>query len=385
MTLRGPDWDVARAAAFDVGARLPTECLPTSSADGRVLAEPVRALTSLPPRSASAMDGWAVSGAGPWTVVGDLRAGDLHDRPLAPGEAVAIATGGALPAGTLGVLRQEHGARAGDGRLVGVVVADQDVRPAGEEAGLGDVLIASGTRLNPAHLGLAAAAGHDSLAVVRRARAKVLVLGDELLAAGPSRDGRIRDSLGPQLPGWLRRLGVDVVSVDWIADTLEAHVDALAACGDVDVVVTSGGTAAGPVDFVRRALKRSGGDVVVDTVAVRPGHPMLLGRWTDRWLIGLPGNPQAAVVALMTLGAPLIEALAGRRLPELPVRRLAAAVVSRGDRTRLVACTDDGQACTPAEFIGSGMLRGLADADGFAVVGHGNGAIGEVVPWLPLP
>ncbi len=137
---------------------------------------------------------------------------------------------------------------------------------------------------------------------------------------------------------------------------------------------------------MHRGLQESGGDLVVDTVAVRPGHPMLLGRWAgDRWLVGLPGNPQAAVVALLTLCAPLVDALSGLPFADLGRRHLTDAVVSRGERTRLVACRSVGDQCTPAEYIGSGMLRGLAAADGFAIVPHGQGAVGDAVDWLPFP
>jgi molybdopterin molybdotransferase len=181
-------------------------------------------------------------------------------------------------------------------------------------------------------------------------------------------------------------MGVDVLGVEPVADTFEAHVNALGAVQGADVVVTTGGTGHGPVDFLRAALAATDGRLGVDTVEVRPGSPMILGDWAGgRWLVGLPGNPQAAIVALMTLGLPLVDALAGRPLADLGTRRLAAPVVSRGARTRLVPCVDLGGAAVPAEFIGSGMLRGLAGSDGFAVVAGGQGDGGAIVPWLPLP
>jgi molybdopterin molybdotransferase len=386
MTLVHPGWDEARAAAFAAGRALPAEIVPIGRADRRILADDVRARTALPPRDASAMDGWAVCGTGPWRVVADVLAGDVLDRDLVAGEAVVIATGAALPPNATGVLRSEHGEVDGAGALHGRVEPRQDVRPAGEEARAGLLLVEAGTLLTPAHLGLAAAAGHDELLVVRRPRGRVLVFGDELLRSGLARDGKVRDSLGAQVPAWLRRMGVDVVGIDWVADTVAAHADALASVEDADLVVTSGGTAAGPVDHLRDALARTGGELVVDTVFVRPGGPMMLGRWpADRWLIGLPGNPQAAIAALMTLGSPLLDALHRRSLTSLATRRLAASVDSRDDRTRLVPCVDAMGGCAPTDFIGSGMLRGLAAADGFAVVAGGRGAIGDEVRWLPLP
>lgn len=386
MNLICPDWNKARRAAHASGQVLGTQTIPLSVGDRRVLAEPVHSRTPLPPNDASAMDGWAVCGAGPWSVIAEILAGAVSDFSLMPGEAVGIATGAALPANTSGILRTEHGNVSDVGLLMGDVTEGQDIRPSGEEAEANTLLIHEGTRLTPGHLGLAAAAGYDEIRVVRRPRAHYLVFGDELLHTGSAHDGKVRDSLGQQIPAWLDRLGVDVVDVSWVADTLAAHVRALNECSDVDIVVTSGGTAAGPVDFVRQALALTGGDLLIDTVAVRPGSPMLFGRWVEsRWLIGLPGNPQAAIAALLTLGGPLVAALNGQPVPTLDVRKLRELVTSRGDLSRLVLCTSSGGECTPTSYIGSGMLRGLASADGFAVIPPSGARIGDLVPWLALP
>jgi molybdopterin molybdotransferase len=386
MPLVLPSWDVAREAAHAAARPLTTESIPVARADRRVLASPLRARTALPPSDASAMDGWAVAGAGPWRVGAQVLAGEALDHQIAPGHAVRIATGAAVPAGTTGVLRSEEGRLDADGRLHGVVHPRQDIRPAGAEAQAEEVLVEAGTTLSPAHVGLAAAAGHDDVVVVRRPRAHVLVMGDELLRDGPARDGKVRDSLGGQVPAWLVRMGCDVVAVDWVSDTREAHATALRDASDADLVVTSGGTANGPVDFVREVLVSTGGALLVDGVDVRPGSPMILGQWRDgRVLAGLPGNPQAAIVALMTLGSPVIDALLGRSLTTLGTYRLSGHVASRGDRTRLVPCALIDGECVPAHGIGSGMLRGLAAADGFAVVSGGRAASGDLVRWLPLP
>ncbi len=385
MTLVEPSWPDARAAAHADGRALPAQTVGLIDALGRITAAPVLARTPLPAHASSAMDGWAVRGTAPWQVVGSVLAGQVLPSALQPGQAVRIATGAAVPAGARGVLRSEDGRLDDDGRLHGEVAEGQDVRRAGEEAESGDVLIEARTLLGPVHIGLAAAAGHDELTVVRRARARVLVFGDELLRTGPARDGRVRDSLGPQLPAWLTRLGLDVVGIDWVEDSLDSHVAALRQAADVDVVVTTGGTAAGPVDYLHSALEQTGGRVVVDTVACRPGHPMMLGRWEDRWLVGLPGNPQAAVAALLTLGAPLVAALYGQALPELHPVRMSEAVKSRGPNTRLVPCAVRSGDATPMPHIGSGMLRGLAAADGFAAIPAGGCQAGDSVPFVPLP
>jgi molybdopterin molybdotransferase len=386
MTVTSPTWDQARALAHESGHPLVTERIELRAADGRMLAEPVVAATALPAYQTSAMDGWAVSGPGPWLIVGEVLAGAPAHRGLVDGECVRIATGAIPPTGTTGVIRRERAERDAQDHITGSVSPGQDLRPAGEEATAGEMLLAPGRRLTPAHLGLAAAGGADDLVVQRRPRAAVLILGDELLTEGAARDGRVRDSLGPQIPAWLDRLGVDTVSSSHVEDTLEAHTAALMACPDVDMVVTTGGTAAGPVDHLHRALAATGGELLVDSVAVRPGHPMLMGRWGDgQWLLGLPGNPQSAVIALLTLGAPLIDALNGIPLPHLVTVTLVEDVDAPATETRLVLAQLDQGAATPTPHLGSAMLRGLALANGLAVIPPGGARAGDAVRWLPLP
>jgi len=383
--LSAPDFDAARAAAHLAGEPLGTETLPVRQAHRRVLADDVHASTDLPPFASSAMDGWAVSGAGPWVVTGTVLAGAMPSTTLAPGEATAIATGAVIPAGTTAVVRREDGATTGP-LLTADAISGRHIRPAGEEAVRGALLLTAGIVLGPAHLGVAAAAGADVLNVVRRPVARLLVLGDELLDCGIPHDGRIRDSLGPQVPAWLQRIGVDCFGVDYVTDTLDAHLKAIAAVTDVELVVTTGGTAAGPADHLHRAIVELGGTLVVDSVSIRPGHPMLLARLPGRrWLLGLPGNPQSAVAALLTLGAPLVAALLGQPLPELGPTTSDVALMAPPRATRLVLATLDSDRAVPTDHHGSGMLRGLAVADGYAVVPPGGALPGDALRWLPLP
>lgn len=149
----------------------------------------------------------------------------------------------------------------------------------------------------------------------------------------------------------------------------------------------------GPVDHLHPALEALGADYVVNTVAVRPGFPMLLARLTDpdgraRFIAGLPGNPQSAIVALVSLVAPLLAGLQGRPMPALPHATLAEPVPGRGDHTHLALVRLDRAAGTahPVRHVGSAMLRGLAGADGFAVIRPGTtGEPGARVPVVPLP
>ena len=382
-----PGWHEARDIAHACVAPLPVERVGLMEAHGLVTEEGVVALTPLPPSPVSAMDGWGVSGEGPWVVVGQVLAGDVWPAPLASGQAVRIATGAALPPGCDGVLRSEDGLIDGRGAVRGRVRAGGDVRRAGEEARAGETLIHAGATMTPARIGLAAAAGHDTVAVRRRPVVRLLVLGDEILAEGLARDGRVRDSLGPQLPGWLDRLGVDLVGTIHVPDTAQGQSAALAAAAaTADLVITTGGTAAGPADHLRAAVAATGGSLIVDQVACQPGHPMLLAGWPSGGrLVALPGNPLAAIVALLTLGQPLVAGLRGLPSEPLPHVWLGDFVSSQGAKTRLVPSRRVGDRVFPTEHIGSGMLRGLADADGFAVVAAGEGEPGSAAEWLALP
>jgi molybdopterin molybdotransferase len=382
-----PSWHEAREIAHSCVERLPTEHVRLIEAHGLMTTEDVKALTPLPPSAVSAMDGWAVAGHGPWVVIGQVLAGAVWPTPLVAGQAVRIATGAALPLGCDGVLRSEDGLIDKDGSVRGRVRSGGDVRRAGEESHAGEVLIHAGSIMTPARIGLAAAGGHDTASVRRRPIVRLLVLGDEILAEGPARDGRVRDSLGPQLPGWLVRLGVDLVETVHVEDTFQEQSAALVAAVEAaDLVITTGGTAAGPADHLRAAIAATGGSLIVDQVACRPGHPMLLAGWAAGGrLVALPGNPLAAIVALLTLGQPLAAGLKGHPLDSLPGVRLGDFVSSQGAKTRLVPCRREGERVFPMEHIGSGMLRGLADADGFAVVAAGEGEPGSSAEWLELP
>ncbi|WP_031043503.1 molybdopterin molybdotransferase MoeA [Streptomyces sp. NRRL F-5650] len=376
----------ARAAARS--ARRSPVSVPLDAALGLTLAAPLAALTDLPSFDTSAMDGWAVAGPGPWAVRDEgVLAGHAVPAPLTDGEAVRIATGARVPPDTTAVLRTEHGRTDERGRLhpTREAVHGQDIRPRGQECRSGDHLLPVGTLTTPAVLGLAAAAGYDTLTVVPRPRVDVLVLGDELLTEGLPHDGLIRDALGPMLPPWLRALGAEVRTVRRLGDDAEALHRAVTT-SDADLIVTTGGTAAGPVDHVHPTLHRTGAELLVDGVRVRPGHPMLLARLKDdQHLVGLPGNPLAAVSGLLTLAEPLLRTLAARPAPETYALPLRDAVHGHPHDTRLVPVVLRGEGAVPLRYNGPAMLRGIAAADALAVVPPGGARPGQETELLDMP
>ncbi|GAA2474841.1 molybdopterin molybdotransferase MoeA [Streptomyces gobitricini] len=409
---RATPWGEARALAARLGAARPTGTrrVPLGQALGGVLAQPLAALTDLPSFDTSAMDGWAVAGPGPWRVRegGSVLAGHAQTPPLPDGEAVRIATGARVPPGATAVIRSEHSHADATGHLHAQrdVTHGQDIRPRGQECRSGDQLLPASAPVTPALLGLAAAAGYDELRIVERPRVDVLVLGDELLTAGLPHDGLIRDALGPMLAPWLRALGADVTVTRRIGDDADALYAAVSGT-EADVVITTGGTAAGPVDHVHPVLDKAGAELLVDGVKVRPGHPMLLARLTPaRYLVGLPGNPLAAVSGLLTLAEPLLRGLAGRRAPEPYRATVRDEVHGHPHDTRLVPVAHAGGRATgqpaghgaggrpagpasplvvPLHYNGPAMLRGIAAADGLAVVPPGGARAGDVLEILDLP
>jgi len=381
-------WAEARALAHGSVAPVAAGEVALDDACGAVVAADVLARGDLPGADTAAMDGWAVRGPAPWRVVGEVLAGAVPG-PLDDGHAVTIATGAVLPPGADGVLRREWGVAAGP-RLTPLPEAPEevrspgpvgiDVRRAGEECAAGDVVLPAGSPVTPAAVGLLAAAGLDEVAV-RRVRADVLVLGDELVRQGPARPGRPRDALGPLLAAWLGELGVTVWPPRAVPDDAAALAAALAA-GSGDVVVTTGSTARGPVDHLHDVLAAAGARWVVDGVAVRPGHPQVLAMLPDgRPVVGLPGNPLAAVSGVLTLLEPVVAGLLGLP-PREPGRCVLAEPVPAGDdATRLVPLRDG----RPMVFAGPAMLRGLATADAVAVIPPGGAPRSATVDALRLP
>ena len=390
-----PTWLQARQLAFDCAVPLAPVELPLALAAGHTLARDVTALQELPHYASSAMDGWAVNGGGPWILTG-------HEPVLSPGQASVIATGGLVPVGAQSILRKESGQihQDADGRLLlrlndnakeGEPGPGQHIRPAGEEAAAGEVLIPAGTTLNPGHIALAAVAGHDNLQVQAKPLVGLVLTGSEVATSGVPEPGHVRDTFGPQLGTVISYLGGTPAGSLRIGDSYDEWLAALgspeAFPGRLpDVTITTGGTGCSGTDHFRAAISALGGQLLLDGIAMRPGHPAVLAELADgRFVVGLPGNPLAAMMALITMGAPLLEALGGRPLSAVGEVTSAADVDPCPGRTRLIPCRYIEGLAFPASHTGPGMMRGLAWADGVMAVPPGGVRSGEPVPVVPLP
>lgn len=397
--VRNATWDDARRIAYEAGTPMAHQTVPLAQAIGQTLAEDVRAQQDVPHYASSAMDGWAVAGRAPWELVELWEHVDDHDLPvrgvheprtdpLEPGQAVRILTGGAVPEGAFGILRSEHGVLTDEGNrtlLRPNDLAEPDeptdgrhVRPPGEEAHSGDITIRRGTVLNPAHIAVAAISGHDTLPVLRLPRVSLVLTGDEVVESGLPRAGQVRDTFGPQLPAFVTMLGGHVDAVRRAHDVLSDVVGALDthAADQLgitqaysDVVITTGGTGDSDADHIRRAIAELEGRVLLDGVAMRPGHPTLLAQLPDgRFVVALPGNPLAAMIAMLTVAAPLLAGLRGASLPETGSVLAGDHYPPLSGKTRLVPYRLESGRAVTAPFVAAGMLRGLADADGVMVV-----------------
>ena len=373
----------ARAAIASSCAPLPAEPVAVGDAAGRVLAADLRAIADVPGFDNSAMDGFAVrsdASSGALPVVDESRAGAPASSTLAPGEAIRISTGAALPAGADAVAPVEQ-AHEHDGRvtLAAVVAPGQHVRRAGEDLRAGALALRAGTRLDAGALSVAIAAGAGTLACARRPRVAVLCTGDELRPPGsPLRPGEIHNSNGPMLAALAAQSGAEVVAATALGDTRDVTETALAAAlVQADLTILSGGVSVGPHDHVKPALAALGVEERFWRVDLQPGKPTWFGTRGAQRVLGLPGNPVSSFVTFALFARPALRALQGAA--PLPAREQAALTVDVPRRGRTQAlrvrldAADGTLRATPTGAQGSHVTASLLGADALAFVARGEG------------
>jgi len=298
------------------------ECVALDEALGHVLAAPLAARRTQPPTDVSAMDGYAVRAADvaaagtELRVIGTAPAGTPFAGLLAAGEAVRIFTGAAMPDGADAILLQEDAEIAGDGRVRSRegVKPRQHVRARGLDFAAGDVMLQAGTRLGMRQLALAAAMNHAELPVHRRPKVAILATGDELVPpGGEPADDRIVASNGFGIAALVRSLGgiaIDGGIVPDDRDRFGAAIDG-ALAGGADILVTLGGASVGDHDLAREVLAGRGMEPGFWKIAMRPGKPLIFGRFGATRVLGLPGNPVSSLVCAVLFLKPLVESLLG--------------------------------------------------------------------------
>ena len=363
-----------------------TEIVNTVDAFGRVLAEPVKSAINVPPWNNSAMDGYAFNHADVRGLVSNSEALPVSQRipagvsgnPLEPGTAARIFTGAPLPANADTVVMQEHCSAGQNTVTIDKLPGEgENVRLAGEDVSINQVVIESGTRLSAQHLGMAASVGAKQLVVYRRLRVAIFSSGDELAMPGETlAPGQIYNSNQFTLVGLLQAFGCETINLGRVKDTFEATCEALSSAAEkADLILASGGVSVGEEDHVKPAVEHLG-ELNLWKIAIRPGKPLAFGHIDNVPFIGAPGNPVSLFVTFCVFARPFIkimQGISGDVQPAvLPVK--AAFSWNRPDKRREYArarlvFNEQGEASVHTyPSRSSGVLSSVTWANGLVVI-----------------
>ncbi|SHH78444.1 gephyrin-like molybdotransferase Glp [Marivita hallyeonensis] len=358
---------------FALASPLEVETVPLLQANGRVLARDVAATRNQPPFDGSAMDGYAVTEAAPGLrlrVIGESAAGHGFYQTVKNGEAVRIFTGAPVPDGATRVVIQEDVTRDGDWITLGDALdASTHIRPAGGDFRVGDK-VQAGRVLGPNDIALLASMNIPEVPVTRRPVVALISTGDELVMPGesPGRDQIIAsNTLG--LHALMRDLGAEPRLLPIARDNEASLRTALEMAAATDLILTIGGASVGDHDVVANLAPKLGLTQAFYKVAMRPGKPLMAGRFGDAMMIGLPGNPVSAMVCGHVFVAPVIRVMLG--LPAQPAPRVKATLAEplseNGPREHYMRAkrTEAGLVAFGAQD--SSLLSILSDADALIV------------------
>lgn len=381
---------------------LPAELISLSSGLGRVLAEDVVSRRSQPPMAVSAMDGYAVRAVDVDTLPADLAvvgyapAGHAFDGSVGPGEAVRIFTGAPLPDGADTIVIQENTEQTGETVRVieGEAPVGRFVRPAGLDFASGATLLKAGKVLTARDIGLAAAMNVPWLMVRRKPRISILATGDEIVMPGdPVGRDQIVSSNALSLSAFVSAEGGDPLNLG-IAPDEEDQLRALASgASGSDILVTTGGASVGDHDLVQSVLGDIGLEVDFWRIAMRPGKPLMFGKFGNTFLVGLPGNPVSSLVCAIIFLAPALRTLLGMEnvLPEPVPARLGSELGENDEREDYLRASlgrgdDAGLIATPFGKQDSSMFATIARSEALIIRPPFAPAAksGETVEIIPL-
>jgi molybdopterin molybdotransferase len=373
-------------AGFRPGRRTAAETIPLADALRRVPAEPVTAPHALPGFARSTVDGYAVRAAdtygvseglpGYLTVTGAVRMGAEPDVAVGPGAAVAMPTGGAMPAGADAVVMIEYTAEAMPGTIevVRPVAPGEGVVRADEDAAAGAEIIPAGRPLRPQDLGMLAAAGVTSVRVHSRPVVTIFSTGDEVVPPRTDalKPGQVRDATATALAALVSDAGGTAVLGGIVPDDPGALEKALReALPASAMVVISAGSSVGIRDETAGVVARLGPPGIwCHGLAIKPGKPTLLAECGGVPIIGLPGNPRSALVVFRLIGVPLVRLIGGcaQPPPEASTRAaLSRDLASATGRLDIVQVRVREGVATPV-FGLSALLSVLTAADGYIVI-----------------
>ncbi|MEN9849462.1 MAG: hypothetical protein RL368_2202 [Pseudomonadota bacterium] len=368
------------------------EYLPLRDALGRVLAASIISPSNVPAHVNAAMDGYAIAAADlPTTgmqtlaVIGSAWAGKSFAGMVARGQCVRIMTGAVMPLGTDTVLMQERVEISGAQiRFMAGEKAGQNVRQAGEDVALGQVVLEAGAYLNPAQLGVLASLGIVEVQVKRRLRVAFFSTGDELCSVGQTLGmGQIYDSNRYTLFAMLQRLGVEILDMGVVRDQRESLQQVLSsAAAQADVIISSGGVSVGDADVTKQVFSELG-QINFWKIAMKPGRPLTFGTMQGRVFFGLPGNPVAVMVTFYQFVQPALRKMQGSTSETLLFKaRSLSAFKKKPGRTEFIRAhfkkSESGEwqvQCSSEQ--GSGILRSMSEANCFIILPRTQGDVAQ--------
>jgi molybdopterin molybdotransferase len=379
-------------------APLGAEQVSLNDALGRVLAEDVVARRTQPPWDVSAMDGYAARASdvakvpARLRVVGSAPAGQAYAGAVKTGEAVRIFTGAPVPEGADCIVIQEDTERQGE--FVEIregAPKGRYVRPAGLDFRAGEVGLKAGRRLSPSDVGFAAAMNRPWLLVHRRPRVAILPTGDEVVMPGdPVGPNQIVSSNGIALAALVTSCGGVPVQLAIAPDDNSALQRIAAGAAGADLLLTTGGASVGDHDLVRGALGADGLALDFWTVAMRPGKPLMVGRYRDTPMIGLPGNPVSTLVCGLLFAKPAMAKMSGiAEVFETPARARLTVPLEANDRRQdylratLGRAGDGTLEAEPFKKQDSSMISLLARAD-CLVIRKPHAPAAQVGDWVDI-
>ncbi|MEN9225054.1 MAG: molybdopterin molybdotransferase MoeA [Thermostichus sp. HHBFW_bins_43] len=402
---------VAEAEALILQAVQPlgSEWVELGSAQNRVLSQTLHSPQDFPTQPTSSMDGYAVRYEDvrqgipcELQVIETIPAGKAPTRALQRGQAARLYTGSVLPVGADTVVIQEHTERL-SGETVRILRSPQAgefVRPRGSFAGQGDPILEAGQRLGGAELAVLAAIRQAVVPVFRQPRVAILSTGDELVpiqqVPGP---GQIVDSNQYGLAALVRAAGGIPVNLGIVPDQPQVLRERMQqALGSADGVISSGGVSVGDFDYVEKLLEELGGEIFIRSVAIKPGKPLTVARFSNphgpaKLYFGLPGNPASALVTFWRFLHPALLKMGGSPPPYLQFLSATSPVALHSDGKRehylwgKLHLKPDHVQFQPANSHNSGNLMNLAGCNALAVLEVGRTQIpaGSPLQVLRLP
>jgi molybdopterin molybdotransferase len=348
---------------------------------GRILGEDVLADRDCPPFDRATRDGFAVRAkdaeTAPVTLecIGEARAGKPFAESIQTGQCVEIMTGAPVPEGADAVVMIES-TRTQDRQVevLRAVAPSENIVGRGAEAACGAQILRRGQQLGPDEIALLASVGRREAVVFRRPVVAVLSTGDEVVPVDCQPEWfQVRDSNASALAALIQAAGAVPREIGIAADEKKALRPMIEQAFEADMVALSGGVSAGKYDFVEDVLKEFGAEFFFESVAIRPGKPLVFGRAKGKFFFGLPGNPVSTLVTFRLFARPAILALQGGRfeIPAFPRARLAATVRQSAGLTRFMPARVEmrnGEAVVErVPWQGSGDLAGLTAANCFLV------------------